>query len=146
MILILFLLIQALTTPRCHARKCAKREKNFSRSCIKNPCYVLINIFCFAGATGVWVSLLSTFQALMEPKVENRCERLACLPTDFAGCDVTRFEPNNNNIYYGKRTWIIHEEKHPGKFCSKDATESSEMCGYMCKSRLIRHRSSLDQV
>ena len=146
MILILFLLIQALTTPRCHARKCAKREKNFSKSCIKNPCYKLINIFCCGCATILWASLIGVSGSLMRSEVEDRCERLACLPTDFAGCDVTKFEPNNNNIYYGKRDWIIHEEKHPGKFCSKDATESSEMCGYMCKSRLIRHRSSLDQV
>ena len=86
----------------------------------------------------------------MRSEVEDRCERLACLPTDFAGCDVTKFEPNNNNIDYGERNdwgpYIYHKKKHPGKFCSKDATESSEMCGYMCKSRLIRHRSSLDQV
>ena len=146
MILILFLLIQALTTPRCHARKCAKREKNFSRSCMKNPCYKFIHFFCFAGATVAWVVSLTTFGGHLGPKAENRCERLACLPTDFAGCDVTKFEPNNNNIDYGKRDWIVHEEKHPGKFCSKDATESSEMCGYMCKSRLIRSCATKKQL
>ena len=136
------MLVQTLMTPRCHAKKCAKRVKNFSTSCCKNPCYALINIFCIAGATAMWGSLFSTFHVLTEePKGTNLCEQLACPPTDFAGCDVAKF---SSNINYD--AWIQHKGKRPGKFCSKNSTESSEMCGYMCKSRLIRSCATKKQL
>ena len=129
--------LQTLTTRRCHLRKCAKREKNFRTSCCKNPCYALITIFCFAGASAIFVSSFSTFEGYDNKyQGKNRCEQLACPATDHSGCDVAKFSSNVN--YDG---WIIHKGKRSGRFCSKNATDSSEMCGYMCKymCRLIRH-------
>ena len=129
------LLIQTLTTRRCHLKKCAKREKNFRTSCCQNPCYAFITIFCFAGASAIFVSSFSTFEGYdNEYQGRNRCEQLACPATDHSGCDVAKFSSNVN--YDG---WIKHKGKRSGKFCSKNATVSSEICGYMCKYRLIRH-------